>query len=183
MQIIKAIKFRLNLVKQLLWLKFCTQLFFIQYSIPNFNSVTCGYNYYHLGGEGLGGERKSETNYIFCNGQDHDHSSSSSKSSSVSEENKAKPKLKTKSLEGSPTQPDEFKSCENLASPKKSGYADHSNKPADIVGELSTDQAALHNSDFPSPTSCIRKSNTISNGPTTRHRIMGRTAVSKSFPN
>ncbi|XP_057426982.1 rho GTPase-activating protein REN1-like isoform X2 [Lotus japonicus] len=115
------------------------------------------------------------------NKKDHDHSSSSSKSSSVSEENKAKPKLKTKSLEGSPTQPDEFKSCENLASPKKSGYADHSNKPADIVGELSTDQAALHNSDFPSPTSCIRKSNTISNGPTTRHRIMGRTAARKNL--
>ena len=119
---------------------------------------------------------------IFCNGQDPDHSSSSSKSSGVSEENKVKPELSTKSLEGSPTHPEEIKSCENLASPKKTSDADQSNKPDDIVGGLSTDQAAMHNSNLPSPSSCIRKSITI-NGPTPRHRTMGRTAVSKAFPN
>lgn len=119
---------------------------------------------------------------FFGNEQDHDHASSSSKSSGKSEKLKATRKLSSKSLEGSLTQHEDFKSSELVTSSKKTGYIDQSNKPADIVGGVSTNQATLHNSNSPSPASCIKKSNTMSNGPAPRHRtILGRTSVSKSL--
>lgn len=119
---------------------------------------------------------------FFGNEQDHDHASSSSKSSGKSEKLKATRKLSSKSLEGSLTQHEDFKSSELVTSSKKTGYINQSNKPADIVVGVSTNQATLHNSNSPSPASCIKKSNTMSNGPAPRHRTtLGRTSVSKSI--
>ncbi|KHN09017.1 Rho GTPase-activating protein 15, partial [Glycine soja] len=113
---------------------------------------------------------------------DHDHASSSSKSSGKSEKLKATRKLSSKSLEGSLTQHEDFKSSELVTSSKKTGYIDQSNKPADIVGGVSTNQATLHNSNSPSPASCIKKSNTMSNGPAPRHRTtLGRTSARKNL--
>lgn len=114
--------------------------------------------------------------------EDHDHASSSSKSSGKSEKLKASRKLSSKSLEGSLTQHEDIKSLEHVPSPKKTGYIDQSNKPDDIVGGVSTDEATLHNSNSPSPASCIKKSNTMSNGPAPRHRtILGRTSARKNL--
>eukprot|EP00256_Glycine_max_P013221 XP_003526533.1 rho GTPase-activating protein REN1 isoform X2 [Glycine max] len=114
--------------------------------------------------------------------EDHDHASSSSKSSGKSEKLKATRKLSSKSLEGSLTQHEDFKSSELVTSSKKTGYIDQSNKPADIVGGVSTNQATLHNSNSPSPASCIKKSNTMSNGPAPRHRTtLGRTSARKNL--
>lgn len=87
-----------------------------------------------------------------------------------------------KSREGSPTQHEDIKSSEKFTSPKKTAYVDQSDKPADIVGEVSTDQATMHNLNSPSPSSCMKKSTTMSNGPAPRHRnMLGRTSVSKFF--
>ncbi|TKY74464.1 Rho GTPase-activating protein REN1 [Spatholobus suberectus] len=117
-----------------------------------------------------------------CDDEDHDHASSSSKSSGVSEKLKATQKLSSKSLEGSLTQHEDIKRSEHFTSPNKTGYVDQSNKPADIVGGISTDQATLHNLNSPSPASCIKKSNTMSNGPAPRHRtILGRTSARKNL--
>ncbi|KAH1110565.1 hypothetical protein AAZX31_04G089400 [Glycine max] len=114
--------------------------------------------------------------------EDHDHASSSSKSSGKSEKLKASRKLSSKSLEGSLTQHEDIKSLEHVPSPKKTGYIDQSYKPDDIVGGVSTDEATLHNSNSPSPASCIKKSNTMSNGPAPRHRtILGRTSARKNL--
>ncbi|XP_029126719.1 rho GTPase-activating protein REN1 isoform X3 [Cajanus cajan] len=112
----------------------------------------------------------------------HDHASSSSKSSGVSEKLKPTRKLSSKSLEVSVTQHEDIKSSEHLTSPNKTGYVDQSNKPADKVEGVSTDQATLHNSKNPSPASCIKKSNTMSNGPAPRHRtLLGRTSARKNL--
>ncbi|KAK7351557.1 hypothetical protein VNO77_11106 [Canavalia gladiata] len=113
--------------------------------------------------------------------EDHDHASSSSKSSHESEELKASKKLSSKSYEGSPTQPEDLKSSENVKNPNKTAYGDQSKKPAVIVGGDSAGQAPVHNLNSPSP-SCIKKSNTISNGPTPRQRTMfGRTSARKNL--
>ncbi|XP_073225143.1 rho GTPase-activating protein REN1-like isoform X3 [Cicer arietinum] len=115
------------------------------------------------------------------NDKDGDHSNSSSKSSNVSEEIKVN-QTSVKSREGSPTQHENRERSENLTSPKKAAYVDQSNKPADIVGEVSTDQdSSMHNSYSPSP-SQMKKSATMSNGPEPRQRTMlGRTSARKNL--
>lgn len=87
------------------------------------------------------------------------------------------------SLQGSLPQQQDIKSSENLTSPTKTAHVDQSNEPADIVGGVSTDHDTMDNSKFPSPSSFIKKSMTISNCPTPRRTILGRTSVSKSVQN
>ncbi|CAJ1973994.1 unnamed protein product [Sphenostylis stenocarpa] len=126
-----------------------------------------------------GGERNGKNSYyiVFGNEQDHDHASLSSKSSGVSQKAKATRKLSSsKSLEAPRT-----KSSEPLTSPKKTGYGDQSNKPANMSREV-TDEATLHNLNSPIPAPSIKKSSTISNGPAPRHRTtLGRTSARKNL--
>ncbi|GAU23691.1 hypothetical protein TSUD_304660 [Trifolium subterraneum] len=110
--------------------------------------------------------------------KDCDHSHSSSRSSDVSEEIKVDQKS-IKPREGSPTRHENTKSSENVRSPKKAANIDQSNKPADTVGEASTDLADMHNT--PSH-SHMKKSATMSNGPAPRHRnTLGRTSARKNL--
>lgn len=115
--------------------------------------------------------------------QDHDLSRSSSKSSDVSKNLEVDQILSSTSLEVSLPQCEDVKGCENVVtSPIKTACADESNKSADIVGGLSTDQTTMHKSNCPSPSSCMQKSITISNGPAPRRcTVFGRTSVSSSF--
>ncbi|KAL2340019.1 hypothetical protein Fmac_007959 [Flemingia macrophylla] len=112
----------------------------------------------------------------------HDHASSSSKSSGVSGKLKPARKLSSKSLEGSVIPHENIKSSEHLTSPRKTGHVDQSNKPPEKDEGVSTEQATSHNSKNPSPTSCIKKSNTMSNGPAPKHRnLLGRTSARKNL--
>ncbi|OIV96590.1 hypothetical protein TanjilG_28447 [Lupinus angustifolius] len=116
--------------------------------------------------------------------KDHDHSSPSSRSSGASEEFRVT--RPSKSFRGSQPQHQNIKSSKNLTSPTKNACTDQSNEPADIVGGVSTDQSTEDNSDFPSPSLCIKKSITMSNGgapsPTPRRRTMlGRTSARKNL--
>ncbi|KAK7410447.1 hypothetical protein VNO78_01232 [Psophocarpus tetragonolobus] len=116
------------------------------------------------GDDDLASESYSETGDSEAD-DDHDHASSSSKSSGVSEKLKATRKLSSKSLEGSLAKPEDIKSSEHLTSANKAGYVDQSN-----------------NSDSPSPASCIKKFNTMSNGPAPRQRtLLGRTSARKNL--
>ncbi|KAF1871796.1 hypothetical protein Lal_00020591 [Lupinus albus] len=116
--------------------------------------------------------------------KDHDHSSPSSKSSGAGEEFRVT--RPSKSFRGSKPQYQGIKSSKNLTSPTKNACADQSNEPADIIGGVSTDHATVDNSDFSSPSLCIKKSITMSNGgapsPTPRRRTMlGRTSARKNL--
>lgn len=115
---------------------------------------------------------------IYLNVQDHNHSSS--KSSGVSEDVKVNKVLSSNSRKVSPPQNENIRNSENLMDPSKTVSAQQSNKPAEVFGEVLTDQSRLNHSS-PAEASCIKKSMTISNASehnSQSRTMLGRTAVS-----
>ncbi|KAK7282882.1 hypothetical protein RIF29_11983 [Crotalaria pallida] len=114
--------------------------------------------------------------------KDHDHSSLGSKSSGASEEFKVgQNQIPPKPLRGSQSQDQDIKSSENLKSPTKTASVDRSNEPAGIAGGVFVNH---DNSNFPSPSSCMTKSMTISSGPSPKPRrrtMLGRTSARKNL--
>ena len=69
--------------------------------------------------------------------------------------------------------------------PVKAAPAKQANKPAEKLASASMDKNTVRYSDCPNPTSCIKKSITISHGTHGSHRrtMWGRTSVSRPFHN
>ncbi|XP_019462322.1 PREDICTED: rho GTPase-activating protein REN1-like isoform X2 [Lupinus angustifolius] len=135
--------------------------------------------------EDIVSQTDSETGDSMANDEyddkDNGLSRSSSTSSKVSEDLEVDQILSSTSLEVSPPQCEDVKSCENVTSPIKTAYANESSMHIDIVGDLSTDQTTMHNSNCSSP-SCMEKSIAMPNEPATRRcTIFGRTAARKNL--
>ncbi|XP_045828195.1 rho GTPase-activating protein REN1-like isoform X4 [Trifolium pratense] len=128
--------------------------------------------------EDLVSETNSETGDSAVNDEyndkDHNISHSSSNSSQVSDYVEVDQKLSTMSLEVSLPQSEDIKSCENFASQNnnacampcenftsqnKTVFANDSTKPTDIIEGISPDQTTVNQSNSPSSTSCMDKSN------------------------
>ncbi|KAI4307476.1 hypothetical protein L6164_030658 [Bauhinia variegata] len=130
-----------------------------------------------------GSETGDSDGYDENDDKDHDRVSSSSKSSGVSEDHKVN-QMSSNSTEVSQPQHEDVKSRKNLKISTKTGSAAEHNKPAEISEGVPTDQSNEHDLSGSMPSSCIKKSATMTDSPdhnSQRRTVWGRTSAKKNL--